>query len=202
MYDWSVPGLEETDDSSVYFSPEFGNVVFTSAREGWGFRWAGLECGVGGAQIIKKWLSKIIVHSSSLFSPSSLSPLLVASIPSLLFFLLPSLLSPLSSPLSPLPSLLSPLPSLLSPLSSLLSPIPSLLSPLSSPLSPLSSLLSPLSSPLSLILCSIEDFAHMYSTKLGMSESALCKTLWGDYYLNTKTKRIHKDAFVRTVAAV
>ena len=39
MYDWSVPGLEESDDSAVYFSPEFGNVIFASAREGWGFRY-------------------------------------------------------------------------------------------------------------------------------------------------------------------
>ena len=39
MYDWSVPGLDDDkDDSSVYFSPEFGNVIFTSAKEGWGFR--------------------------------------------------------------------------------------------------------------------------------------------------------------------
>ena len=36
MYDWSV-GLEETDDSALYFSPEQGNVVFASALDGWGF---------------------------------------------------------------------------------------------------------------------------------------------------------------------
>lgn len=36
MYDWSV-GLEETDDSALYFSPELGNVVFASALDGWGF---------------------------------------------------------------------------------------------------------------------------------------------------------------------
>ena len=36
MYDWSA-GLEETDDSAIYFSPEQGNVVFASALDGWGF---------------------------------------------------------------------------------------------------------------------------------------------------------------------
>lgn len=36
MYDWSA-GLEDVDDSQLYFSPEQGNVVFTSAIDGWGF---------------------------------------------------------------------------------------------------------------------------------------------------------------------
>ena len=36
MYEWSA-GLEEKDDSSVYFSPEQGNVIFSSALDGWGF---------------------------------------------------------------------------------------------------------------------------------------------------------------------
>ena len=35
--EWSS-GLEETDDSTLYFSPDLGNVVFTSAIDGWGFR--------------------------------------------------------------------------------------------------------------------------------------------------------------------
>lgn len=35
--EWSS-GLEETDDSLLYFSPDLGNVVFTSAIDGWGFR--------------------------------------------------------------------------------------------------------------------------------------------------------------------
>jgi ribosome assembly protein 1 len=34
---WSS-GLEEEDDSSLYFSPDLGNVVFASAIDGWGFR--------------------------------------------------------------------------------------------------------------------------------------------------------------------
>ena len=37
VYNWS-DGLEDTDDSALYFSPEQGNVIFTSALDGWGFR--------------------------------------------------------------------------------------------------------------------------------------------------------------------
>uniref|UniRef100_A0ABM0MG69 Elongation factor Tu GTP-binding domain-containing protein 1-like n=1 Tax=Saccoglossus kowalevskii TaxID=10224 RepID=A0ABM0MG69_SACKO len=36
IYDWST-GLEESDDSNLYFSPDEGNVVFASAIDGWGF---------------------------------------------------------------------------------------------------------------------------------------------------------------------
>ncbi|KAJ0056722.1 hypothetical protein NL108_012665 [Boleophthalmus pectinirostris] len=36
VYDWSA-GLEEADDSNLYFSPDQGNVVFASAIDGWGF---------------------------------------------------------------------------------------------------------------------------------------------------------------------
>lgn len=36
VYDWSS-GLEYTDDSHLYFSPDQGNVVFASAIDGWGF---------------------------------------------------------------------------------------------------------------------------------------------------------------------
>ncbi|KAL5964746.1 Elongation factor-like GTPase 1 [Taenia solium] len=36
-YTWST-GLEATDDSHVYFSPDRANVLFTSAVDGWGFR--------------------------------------------------------------------------------------------------------------------------------------------------------------------
>ncbi|KAJ7365913.1 Elongation factor-like GTPase 1 [Desmophyllum pertusum] len=75
--DWSS-GLEETDDSLLYFSPDLGNVVFTSAIDGWGF--------------------------------------------------------------------------------------------------------------------SINDFAEMYASKLGINKSILTKTLWGDFYLHSKSKRIFKGA--------
>ncbi|ESO00697.1 hypothetical protein HELRODRAFT_187216 [Helobdella robusta] len=37
LNDWTV-GLDEVDDSLLYFSPEQGNVVFASAYDGWGFR--------------------------------------------------------------------------------------------------------------------------------------------------------------------
>ena len=36
VYDWST-GLEDMDDSHLYFSPDQGNVVFISAIDGWGF---------------------------------------------------------------------------------------------------------------------------------------------------------------------
>ena len=41
---------------------------------------------------------------------------------------------------------------------------------------------------------SIKDFAKIFATKLGFSEKVLLKTLWGDYYLNSKSKRIMKGA--------
>ncbi|XP_058012282.1 elongation factor-like GTPase 1 isoform X2 [Ahaetulla prasina] len=75
VYDWST-GLEYTDDSHLYFSPDQGNVVFASAIDGWGF--------------------------------------------------------------------------------------------------------------------GIEHFATLYSQKMGIKPSVLLKTLWGDYYLNMKAKRIMK----------
>jgi ribosome assembly protein 1 len=37
LYDWST-GLEDEDDSHLYFSPDQGNVIFASAMDGWGFR--------------------------------------------------------------------------------------------------------------------------------------------------------------------
>ncbi|XP_026071930.1 elongation factor-like GTPase 1 isoform X2 [Carassius auratus] len=77
VYDWSA-GLEETDDSDLYFSPDRGNVVFASAIDGWGFR--------------------------------------------------------------------------------------------------------------------IHQFAEMYSQKMGIRFSVLLKTLWGDFYLNAKAKKIMKGA--------
>jgi ribosome assembly protein 1 len=36
LYDWSA-GLEDEDDSHLYFSPDQGNVIFASAVDGWGF---------------------------------------------------------------------------------------------------------------------------------------------------------------------
>jgi ribosome assembly protein 1 len=40
----------------------------------------------------------------------------------------------------------------------------------------------------------VKEFAKIYSKKLGFSEKVLCKTLWGDFYINNKTKRIMKGA--------
>nr|CAB3241359.1 elongation factor Tu GTP-binding domain-containing protein 1 [Phallusia mammillata] len=77
VYDWSS-GLDDTDDSELYFAPEKGNVVFASATDGWGFQ--------------------------------------------------------------------------------------------------------------------IQHFAKMFAAKLGIKDAVLRKTLWGDYYVNTKTKKIMKGA--------
>lgn len=77
VFDWTS-GLDDADDSTLYFSPEQGNVVFASAVDGWGF--------------------------------------------------------------------------------------------------------------------STSQFAQLYAEKLGMKKQVLEKTLWGDYYLNAKTKRILKGA--------
>ena len=35
-YDWNV-GLEDKDDSNLYFMPEKNNVIFASALDGWAF---------------------------------------------------------------------------------------------------------------------------------------------------------------------
>ena len=41
----------------------------------------------------------------------------------------------------------------------------------------------------------LATFATIYSEKLGFSEKVLKKTLWGDFYVNAKTKKIMKGAF-------
>lgn len=41
---------------------------------------------------------------------------------------------------------------------------------------------------------SVKEFARIFSAKLGFSEQTLLKTLWGDYYVNAKTKKITKGA--------
>ncbi|XP_026287014.1 elongation factor-like GTPase 1 isoform X1 [Frankliniella occidentalis] len=40
----------------------------------------------------------------------------------------------------------------------------------------------------------VTDFAKVLSAKMGISEIVLNKTLWGDFYLNSKTKRIMRGA--------
>ena len=44
---------------------------------------------------------------------------------------------------------------------------------------------------------SIDKFADLYASKLGISRSILMKTLWGDYFLNMKAKKIFKGAFTK-----
>lgn len=41
---------------------------------------------------------------------------------------------------------------------------------------------------------SVNDFAKIFSKKLGCSEKVLSKTLWGDYYFDSKEKKIMKGA--------
>ena len=108
MHDWSVPGLDdEKDDSSVYFSPEFGNVIFTSAKEGWGFK------------SVWNFVKPKTFLEISLYN----------FIISLYYY----------------------------------------------------------------NYCSIEDFARIYSSNLGMKEDVLRKTLWGDFYLNKKQRESTKE---------
>ena len=47
---------------------------------------------------------------------------------------------------------------------------------------------------LSSLSCSIHEFADIFSKKFGVKSEILAKTLWGDFYLNTKSKRIMKGA--------
>ncbi|KAG1663057.1 Elongation factor-like GTPase 1 [Nymphon striatum] len=81
VYDWDV-GLDDSDDSTLYFAPEDGNVIFASAYDRWGF--------------------------------------------------------------------------------------------------------------------SLNHFADLYSKKLGIQKKSLLKTLWGDYYVNIKAKKIMKGAQAKT----
>ena len=43
----------------------------------------------------------------------------------------------------------------------------------------------------------IDKFADLYSKKLGISKRILMKTLWGDYFLNMKAKKILKGALTK-----
>ena len=44
---------------------------------------------------------------------------------------------------------------------------------------------------------SLETFAHLYAKKLNFNPSVLRKTLWGDYYINVKEKKILKGAYAK-----
>lgn len=43
----------------------------------------------------------------------------------------------------------------------------------------------------------VSHFAELYSKRLGIRAEILQKTLWGDYFVNAKAKRIFKGAQVR-----
>ncbi len=43
----------------------------------------------------------------------------------------------------------------------------------------------------------LDTFARIYSQKLGFSRKALRRTLWGDFYINSKTKRIMRGAHAK-----
>lgn len=43
---------------------------------------------------------------------------------------------------------------------------------------------------------SIQQFASIYSEKMGIDPELLLKSLWGDFYLNAKAKKIVKGAQV------
>ncbi len=50
---------------------------------------------------------------------------------------------------------------------------------------------------MSICLCrSVNHFAELYAKKLGIRAEILRRTLWGDFFLNTKAKRIFKGAQV------
>jgi len=45
----------------------------------------------------------------------------------------------------------------------------------------------------------VEQFAQLYAKKVGVSAAVLQQTLWGDYYLDAKTKTAKKGAQVSAV---
>ena len=47
--------------------------------------------------------------------------------------------------------------------------------------------------------CRVSHFAELYAKKLGIQADVLRKTLWGDFFLNAKTKRIYRGAQVHTI---
>ena len=45
----------------------------------------------------------------------------------------------------------------------------------------------------------VEQFAQLYAKKVGVSAAVLQQTLWGDYYLDSKTKTVKKGAQVNPI---
>ena len=42
----------------------------------------------------------------------------------------------------------------------------------------------------------LDHFSELYARKVGLSETVLRKTLWGDFYVDTKAKSVKKGAQV------
>ncbi|KAL7064516.1 hypothetical protein AAHC03_04652 [Spirometra sp. Aus1] len=73
-FTWST-GLERTDDSHVYFSPDRANVIFASAIDSWGFRISDfLDFWSTRLQIPKKGLSKVLWGDYYLISSTDGAP--------------------------------------------------------------------------------------------------------------------------------
>ena len=47
--------------------------------------------------------------------------------------------------------------------------------------------------------CRVSHFTELYAKKLGIQADVLRKTLWGDFFLNAKTKRIYRGAQVHAI---
>jgi len=47
--------------------------------------------------------------------------------------------------------------------------------------------------------CRVEQFARLYAKKVGVSAAVLQQTLWGDFYLDSKTKSVKKGAQVSLI---
>lgn len=52
------------------------------------------------------------------------------------------------------------------------------------------------------VFYSIQQFAQIYSQRMGIKCEVLLKTLWGDFYLNAKAKKIMKGAQVTEHAQI
>jgi ribosome assembly protein 1 len=46
-------------------------------------------------------------------------------------------------------------------------------------------------------ICRVDHFAQLYAAKLGISEKALKRVMWGDFYFDAKAKRALKGSAVK-----
>jgi hypothetical protein len=49
------------------------------------------------------------------------------------------------------------------------------------------------------VCCRLDHFSQLYAKKVGLSEKVLRKTLWGDFYVDTKAKSVKKGAQVKSI---